>query len=43
MLATWAFIKFQPTQAPLALPTAAPQAPVGPLPGSWSVTSGTAG
>jgi len=43
VLATWAFIKFQPTQAPLALPTAAAQAPAGPLAGTWSVASGTAG
>jgi polyisoprenoid-binding protein YceI len=43
VLATWAFIKFQPTQAPLALPAAAAQAPAGPLAGTWSVTSGTAG
>jgi polyisoprenoid-binding protein YceI len=43
VLATWAFIKFQPTQAPLALPGTAAQAPVGPLDGTWSVSSGVAG
>lgn len=43
VLATWAFIKFQPTQAPLALPGTAAQAPAGPLDGAWSVSSGVAG
>lgn len=43
VLATWAFIKFQPTQAPLALPSTAAQAPAGPLAGTWSVSSGVAG
>lgn len=43
VLATWAFIKFQPTQAPLALPGTAAQAPAGPLDGTWSVSSGVAG
>jgi polyisoprenoid-binding protein YceI len=43
VLATWAFIKFQPTQAPLALPGTAAQAPSGPLAGTWSVSSGLAG
>jgi polyisoprenoid-binding protein YceI len=43
VLATWAFIKFQPTQAPLALPGTAVQAPAGPLDGTWSVLSGAAG
>lgn len=43
VLATWAFIKFQPTRAPLALPGTAAQAPAGPLGGTWSVSSGVAG
>ena len=43
VLGTWAFVKLQPTQAPLALPTTAAQRPVGPLDGTWSVSSGTAG
>jgi polyisoprenoid-binding protein YceI len=43
VLAIWAFIKFQPTQAPLALPGTAVQAPAGPLDGTWSVSSGVAG
>ena len=43
VLATWAFIKLQPTQAPLALPGTAAQAPVGQLDGTWSVSSGVAG
>ncbi len=43
VLATWAFIRFQPTQPPLALPGTAAQAPAGRLAGSWTVSSGTAG
>jgi len=43
VLAAWAFIKFQPTQAPLALPGTAVQAPAGPLDGTWAVSSGVAG
>lgn len=43
VLASWAFIKFQPTLPPLALPGTAAQAPAGPLAGTWTVSSGTAG
>jgi len=43
VVGTWAFVKLQPTQAPLALPTTAAQAPAGPLDGTWSVSAGTAG
>jgi polyisoprenoid-binding protein YceI len=43
VLAVWAFIKFQPTQAPLALSGVAARAPAGPLDGTWSVSSGLAG
>jgi deazaflavin-dependent oxidoreductase (nitroreductase family) len=43
VLATWAFIKLQPTLPPLALPATAAQAPAGPLAGTWTVSSGTAG
>jgi polyisoprenoid-binding protein YceI len=41
VLAIGAFIKLQPTPAPLALPTAAASAPVGPLGGTWAVSAGS--
>ena len=41
VLGSWAFIKFQPTLAPLALSTASPAAPVGPLDGTWAVSAGS--
>ena len=37
-----AFIKLQPTLAPLALPAAAANAPAGPLDGTWHVAAGSA-
>ena len=40
VLGSWAFIKFQPTLSPLALP-ASPAAPVGPLDGTWAVSAGS--
>jgi polyisoprenoid-binding protein YceI len=43
VLASWAFVKFQPTLAPLALPATAAQPPAGPVDGTWSVSSGVAG
>ncbi len=41
VLGSWAFIKFQPTLSPLALPTASPAAPVGALDGTWAVSAGS--
>ncbi len=41
VLGSWAFIKFQPTLAPLALPTASPAAPVGAVDGTWAVSAGS--
>jgi len=35
------FIKLQPTQPPLALPTAPASAPAGPLAGTWTVAAGS--
>jgi len=37
-----AFVKLQPTLAPLALPTGSAGAPAGPLDGTWHVTAGSA-
>ncbi len=37
-----AFIKLTPAQAPLALPTTRASAPVGPVSGTWTVTTGSA-
>jgi polyisoprenoid-binding protein YceI len=42
IVAAGAFIKLQPTLAPLALPAAAAHAPVGPLDGTWHVAAGSA-
>ena len=42
VLAVGAFIKLQPTPAPLALPTAAASPPAGPLAGTWAVAAGSA-
>jgi hypothetical protein len=39
--ASWAFIRLQPTLPPLALPTAAASAPVGPLDGTWALSAGS--
>ena len=41
VLAAWAFIKFGPTAAPLALPAGPASAPSGPLDGSWTVAAGS--
>lgn len=41
VLAIWAFIRFQPTPAPLALPAAPAAAPAGPLDGTWAVSAGS--
>ena len=41
-MAAGAFIEFQPSLAPLALPTAAANAPAGPLDGTWHVAAGSA-
>jgi polyisoprenoid-binding protein YceI len=41
VLASWAFIKFQPALSPLALPTASPSAPLGALDGHWAVSAGS--
>jgi polyisoprenoid-binding protein YceI len=41
VLAAWAFIKFQPTAAPLALPSGPASAPVGSLDGTWKVAAGS--
>jgi polyisoprenoid-binding protein YceI len=41
VLGSWAFIKFQPTSPPLALPTAPASAPAGPLDGTWTVSGGS--
>lgn len=43
VLGSWAFVKFQPTLAPLALPATTARPPAGPLDGTWSVSSGVAG
>jgi len=40
--AAGAYIKLQPTLAPLALPTGSAGAPAGPLDGTWQVTAGSA-
>jgi polyisoprenoid-binding protein YceI len=42
VVAVGAFIKLQPTLAPLALPKAGAGAPAGPLDGTWHVTAGSA-
>lgn len=42
VLGTWAFIKFQPTLAPLTLPAGAASAPAGPLDGQWEAAAGSA-
>jgi polyisoprenoid-binding protein YceI len=42
VLGTWAFIKFQPTLAPLALPATTGSAPAGPLDGQWDAAAGSA-
>jgi polyisoprenoid-binding protein YceI len=42
VVGTWAFIKFQPTLAPLALPSGAASAPAGPLDGQWDAAGGSA-
>lgn len=42
VLAAGAFIKLQPTLAPLALPKAGASAPAGPLDGTWQVGPGSA-
>jgi polyisoprenoid-binding protein YceI len=42
VLGTWAFIKFQPTLAPLALPAGVGSAPAGPLDGQWDAAAGSA-
>ena len=41
VVASWAFIKFQPALSPLALPTASPSAPLGALDGHWAVSAGS--
>lgn len=41
VLGSWAFIKFQPSPAPLALPTTPGRAPAGPLDGTWAVSAGS--
>lgn len=41
VLAAWAFVKFGPTTAPLALPAGPASAPAGPVDGSWTVASGS--
>src|SRR6266568_506335 len=41
VLGSWAFIKFQPTSPPLALPAAPASAPAGPLDGTWTVSGGS--
>jgi YceI-like protein len=41
VLAAWAFIKLQPTPAPLVLPPGPVAAPTGPLDGTWAVTAGS--
>jgi polyisoprenoid-binding protein YceI len=41
VLVAWAFVKFGPTAAPLALPPGPASAPAGPLDGSWTVASGS--
>ena len=42
IVAAGAFIKLQPTLAPLVLPTAGASAPAGPLDGTWHVEAGSA-
>lgn len=42
IVAAGAFIKLQPTLAPLALPTDGASAPTGPLDGTWHVEAGSA-
>jgi len=42
IVAAGAFIKLQPTLAPLALPTVGASAPAGPLDGTWHVEAGSA-
>jgi len=42
IVAAGAFIKLQPTLAPLALPAGAANAPAGPLDGTWHVATGSA-
>jgi polyisoprenoid-binding protein YceI len=42
IVAAGAFVKLQPTLAPLALPTGSAGAPAGPLDGTWQVTGGSA-
>ncbi len=42
IVAAGAFIELQPSLAPLALPTAAANAPAGPLDGTWHVAAGSA-
>ncbi len=39
VLGAWAFVKFQSTAAPLALPSGPSSAPSGPLDGSWAAVS----
>ncbi len=41
IVGSWALINFQPTLAPLALSTASPAAPAGPLDGTWAVSAGS--
>jgi polyisoprenoid-binding protein YceI len=42
VLGAWAFIKLQPSPAPLALPSGAVAAPGGPLDGRWDAAAGSA-
>ena len=41
VLASWAFVKFQPTSAAPALPTASASSPAAPVDGTWAVSAGS--